>query len=140
MYNWTHWLPRWYSGNESTCQCRRCQFDPWVGKIPWRRKWQPTPVFLPGKFYGHRRLMGYSPWGGKELKMTEHACLLPTDKWIQAVQTHVVQGCSMNQNTNQVLPRTLSSFHPAHMLPFPTHGRTTHYVRFIAFLIHPLHS
>ena len=46
------WLPGWLSGKESTCQCRRHlrrRFDPWVGKIPWRRKWQSTPVFLPGK-------------------------------------------------------------------------------------------
>ena len=42
-------LPLWLSGKESTCQCKRCRFDAWVGKIPWRRKWQPTPVFLPGK-------------------------------------------------------------------------------------------
>ena len=48
--------------------------------------------------------------------------------------------CSMNQNMNQVLPRSLGSFHPAHMLPLPTHRRTTHYVWFIAFLIHLLHS
>ena len=41
-------------------------FDPWVGKIPWRRAWQPTPVFLPGKFHGQRSLVGYSPWGRKE--------------------------------------------------------------------------
>ena len=41
------------------------------GKIPWRRKWQPTPVFLPGESYGQRSLAGYSPWGGKELDMTE---------------------------------------------------------------------
>ena len=43
-------LPCWVSGKEPTCQCRRCQrrgFDPWVGKMPWRREWQPTPVFLP---------------------------------------------------------------------------------------------
>ena len=50
---------------ESACPSRRhrrCGFDPWVGKIPWRRKWQPTPVFfLPGKSRGQRRLMGYSP-------------------------------------------------------------------------------
>ena len=38
-------------------------FDPWVRKIPWRREWQPTPVFLPGEFHGQRSLMGYSPWG-----------------------------------------------------------------------------
>ena len=43
-------------------QCRRSEFDPWVGKIPWRKKWQPTSVFLSGKFYGQRSLAGYSPW------------------------------------------------------------------------------
>ena len=42
-------FPRWYSGKETACQCKRYSFDPWVGKIPWRRKWQPTPVSLPGK-------------------------------------------------------------------------------------------
>ena len=45
--------------------------DPWVGNIPWSRKWQPSPVFLPGEFYGQRSLAGYSPWGCKELYMTE---------------------------------------------------------------------
>ena len=56
-------LSRWHSHIESACQCRRCGFDPWVGKITWRRKWQPTPIFLPGKFHGQRSLAGYSPWG-----------------------------------------------------------------------------
>ena len=46
-------------------------FDPWVGKIPWRRAWQPTPVFLPGETHGQRSLVGYSPWGHKELEMAE---------------------------------------------------------------------
>ena len=50
----------------------RCGFDPWVRKIPWRRKWQPTPVFLSGKSHGQRNLVGYSPWGCKESDMTEH--------------------------------------------------------------------
>ena len=50
---------------------RRRGFDPWIRKIPWRRKWQPTPVFLPGKFHGQRSLAGYSPWGHKESDMTE---------------------------------------------------------------------
>ena len=49
-------------GSESTCQCRRLGFYPWVGKIFWRRKWQPTPVFLSGEFHGQRSLAGYSPW------------------------------------------------------------------------------
>ena len=54
-------LPRWRSGKESACPCRRHRFDPWVEKIPWRRKQQPTPVFLPGKSHGQRSLAGYSP-------------------------------------------------------------------------------
>ena len=49
------------------------EFDPWVGKIPWRRAWQTTPVFLPGESHGPRSLAGYSPWGCKELNVTEHA-------------------------------------------------------------------
>ena len=62
-------------GEESACPCRRCSrqgFDPWVGEMPWSRQWQPTPVFLPGKFCGQRSWMGYSPWGCKD--MTEHKC------------------------------------------------------------------
>ena len=46
-------------------------FDPWVRKIPWRRKWQPTPVLLPRKFYGWRSLVGYSPWDRKDSDTTE---------------------------------------------------------------------
>ena len=47
--------------------------DPWVRKIPWRREWQPTPVFLPGEPHGQKNLVGYSPWSWKESDMTEHA-------------------------------------------------------------------
>ena len=43
-------------------QCRRPEFDPWVGKIPWKTEWQPSPVFLPGKCHGQRNLAGYSLW------------------------------------------------------------------------------
>ena len=56
-------------GKEPACQCRRHKrrgFDPWVGKIPRRRVWQPTPVFLPGQPHGQRSLVRYSPWGHKE--------------------------------------------------------------------------
>ena len=59
---------------EYSCQCRRCKrygFIPWVRKILWSRKWQPTPVFLPGKFHGQRSLVGYSPCGHKESDMTD---------------------------------------------------------------------
>ena len=45
--------------------------NPWVRKIPWRREWLPSPVFLPGEFHGQRSLAGYSPWGQKELDVTE---------------------------------------------------------------------
>ena len=48
-------------------QCGGPGFSPWVRKIPWRRKWQPTPVFLPGEFHGQRGLEGYSPWGHKRV-------------------------------------------------------------------------
>ena len=58
-------LPWRLIGKESACQCTRCGFDPWVGKILQRRKWQPTPVFLPGKSHGQRSLADYSPWGHK---------------------------------------------------------------------------
>jgi len=59
-------FPRWCNGKESTCQCRRCKrqgFNPWVRMIPWSRKWQPTPVFLPRKFHGQRSLVGYTVHG-----------------------------------------------------------------------------
>ena len=56
----THGLPKWLSGKESTCQCRRLRFNPWIRKIPWKRKWLPTPV-SPGKPHGQRSLAGYSP-------------------------------------------------------------------------------
>ena len=62
----TEGFPRWLSGKEYTCQwgrCKKLQFDPWVWKIPWRRKWQPTPVHLPGESHGQRSLEGCSPYG-----------------------------------------------------------------------------
>ena len=62
------------SGKEPGCQCRRQKrhmFDPWVRKIPWRRAWQPTLVFLPRESNGQRRLAGYGPYSRKELDTTE---------------------------------------------------------------------
>ena len=64
------------SGKEPACHCRRCQrhgFNPWVGKIPWRRAWQPTlPLFLPGESHGQRSLVVYSPQGLKEATWHTH--------------------------------------------------------------------
>ena len=62
------------SGKEPACQCRRCKrcrFNPWVGKIPWRRKWQPTSVFFAAESHGQRSLAGYGPWGRTESDMIE---------------------------------------------------------------------
>ena len=68
-------FPGGANGKESACQrrwCRRHGFNLWVGKIPYSKKWQPAPVFLPGKFHGQRSLESYDPWGCKELDVTEH--------------------------------------------------------------------
>ena len=65
------WLPRWLGGKEAACQCRTLGFHPWIRKMPWRRKWQSTPVFLPKKSRGQRSLAGYSPWGHR----VRHDCL-----------------------------------------------------------------
>ena len=82
----TIWMKRWWeyatgkvypggtSGKESTCQRRKHKrggFNPWVGKIPWRRKWQPTPVFLPEESHGQRSLAGLQSTGHKESDMTK---------------------------------------------------------------------
>ena len=61
----------WFSGKDSTCQCRRHMFDPWVRKIPLRKEWLSTPVFLPRESQGQRSLADYSPWGCKEPDMIE---------------------------------------------------------------------
>ena len=68
-------LPWWLRWQRTCLQCGRPRFDPWVGKITWRRKWQPTPVSLPGEFHGQRSLVGYSPWGCKVLDTTEQLTL-----------------------------------------------------------------
>ena len=71
------WGPSWVAqlvknllANAGDTRDRR--FNPWVRKIPWRRKWQLAPVCLPGKFHGPRSLVGHSPWGCNESDMTEH--------------------------------------------------------------------
>ena len=64
MYGGLSW---WLSGKESACQCRRCGFDPCIGKIPWRKTWESTSLFLPGKFHGERSLADCSPCGCQRL-------------------------------------------------------------------------
>ena len=72
-------LPWWLSQYRTCLQCRRPGFNPWVGKIPWRREWQPTPVSLPGESHGERSPTGYSSWGCKESDTTEW--LTYTQSW-----------------------------------------------------------
>ena len=99
FYGWiiVHYgLPWCLCGKQPTCQCRRCGFDPWVGKILWGRAWQPTLVFLPGESHGQSSLLGYSLWGCRRVRLywaAEHTsrwqllgfpfflCLLPQRHW-----------------------------------------------------------
>ena len=72
-------LPKWHSGKESSCLRRRRKrwgFNSGVGKILWSRKWQPTPVFVPGKLHGQRSPVGYSPGGHKQLDIIEHTQII----------------------------------------------------------------
>ena len=70
------WFPGGSVVKNLPAKCRRLGFDPWVGKIPWGRKWQNTPIFLPRKSHGQRSLKGYSPWCHKQLDMTEQLLFL----------------------------------------------------------------
>ena len=81
-------FPASASGKESASQCRihkRQQFDPLIRKI-WRKKWQCTPVFLPGKSHGKRSLAGYSPWGHKESDTAEHLSHNPQVKELLVIE------------------------------------------------------
>ena len=104
-------------GSSPGLQCRRPGVNSWVRKICWRREWQPTPVFLPGEFHGQRSLVGYSPWGCKELDTTEwithtHTvalwyCVVSwcTVKWISSVYTY----------TPSLLGLSPIPLHPTHL-------------------------
>ena len=86
-------FPGGFSGRESTCQCMRCKrlgFDPWVRKIHWSRKWQPTPVLLPGEFHRQRNLMG--SWQFMESKRVGH-------DWAQ-MHTHEITILPKGDSTN----------------------------------------
>ena len=74
LENFEHYFASMWDECKRIClSVQETWFNSWVRKIPWRRKWQPTPVLLPRKSHGQRSLVGYSPWGSKELDMTEWA-------------------------------------------------------------------
>ena len=117
VYRWL-WASLWLISKKPTCQCRRHGFDPWVGKIPWRRKWHPTPVFLPGKSHGQRSLADYSPRGRTESDTTEqlsmHAyqglnlsfvCNIPVEKAIEQDQMiqNTIEGLNKWKQIDDIL-------------------------------------
>ena len=77
-------------------KCGRLGFNPWVGKTPWRKEWQPTPVFLLGEFHEQKSLEGYSPWGHKESDMTEQLSTWPGNRAIPEDKTQS-QGTSFSE-------------------------------------------
>ena len=107
-------------GKESHLQCRRPGFNPWVGKIPWRRAWNPLPYSCMRNPHGHRSLAGYSPWGCKELDTTEqlstaqHICkyICKNDRiYISKVQVEITNSyclCASNFNKNDNFSKNLN--------------------------------
>ena len=101
---------------DSRLQCRRPGFDSWVGKIPWRREWKPTPVFLPGKSHAQRSLVGYSPWGCEELDTTQRLILSLSPCFRSDQIRSVTQSCPtlcdpMNCSTRPPCPSPTPGVH-----------------------------
>ena len=90
----------------------RSGFNSWVRKIPWSRKWQPTPVFLPGKFHGQRRLADYSAWDPKESKMTEQ--LSTYAQYYQSSQAVVGIEWINPSKSSSIMPNIVDIYHLLH--------------------------
>ena len=101
-------LPRWLSGKEFACQRRRCRFDPRAEMIPWRGKWQPAVVYLPGKSYEQRSLAGCSPWGRKELETTGLTRTYQSPK--RAWPSVLLAGASLERISWWRVPQRLPAF------------------------------
>ena len=100
-------FPGGSNGKESAWNARDLRFNPWVGKIPWRREWQPTPVFLPGEFRGQRSLAGHSPWGRKEPE-TNEATDTFTSVWNEV--RHLVQKLRISRWRLKTIKLTVRAF------------------------------
>ena len=90
----TSGFPWWLCGKESACQRRRCEFDPWVGKIPWRRKWQHSPVFLPGNSLVRGAWWARVHGVTKSQTTTEHARMHILIDTLRHLQAWTSQGCA----------------------------------------------
>ena len=97
-------LPRRLTDKESACRCRRCGFSPWVRTIPWRRAWQPTLVFLPGKSHRQRSLASYSPQSHKESDMAEQLSMHPWPRGRPCLLSLSIYFQSYYYCTDQQLP------------------------------------
>ena len=89
-------------------QYRGPGFDPWVGNIPWMRKWLPTPVLLPGDSHGQRSLVGYSPWSCQKSDMTE---------WLS---THTTHNLTSLLNNWRLIPLNDPPYFAYHLMPLPS--------------------
>ena len=99
-------------GQEPACQCRRHHslgFDPSVGKIPWRRKWQPTPGFLLGESHGQRSLAGCSPWGRERLSAHPPSSAQSFSRvWLFATPWTAARQASLSITNSRSLPKLMS--------------------------------
>ena len=103
-------LPRWLDDKDSACQCRgrgRNGFNPWAGEIPWSRKWQPTPVFLPGKFHEQEAWRATSPRGRKESDEIEHVCMQTLNYMLVFQLKHRGGGWGSKRTEKQSQPHCL---------------------------------
>ena len=145
-------LPRQLGAKEPACHCRRRGFNPWVRKIPWRRKWLPNPVFLPGESHGQNSL--FSPWGRKgsdttgwlKSNMSRHErnpawggggmcpVLLSQCPWTQCTtemfHAHHLQGASVKKSNSRMKPETQK---PVGWHSAVSHGNSSFYWKGIPF-------
>ena len=112
-----HGFPRWLRGKQTTCQCRRLRLDPWIEKIPWKREWQPTPIFLPEKFHGQRSLAGLPSMGSQTSQTQLNNLTATTTNLYKTCRLLLwTQGLSLNPRRPDVSSRLSSgclslSFH-----------------------------
>ena len=100
-------LPRWLSGKESACQCRSW-FDPWLGRFPGEKKWQPTLLFLSRKSHGQKSLAGNSPWGLKRLRhdletKQQHLSIYSFFLYVKVIHTQLIRVAIPTYNRKEII-------------------------------------